>query len=356
MDEARPLEPEARDSALDALRGFALFGVLLVNMVSFTGPMERLFPQPGIAATDPVLQTLILLFVQGKFYCLFAFLFGLGFSLQTSHLEARGSDATAVFRQRLLALMAIGLFHGLVLWSGDILFIYACLGLLLLAFRRCRDGSLLVWGLLLLGVTVLEPVLLGPAFRHGPPATPEALVAASRLQAEATQTALFRAIEVYSRGSFAEVWHFRLGELAEGYQVGLTWLAPQILGLFLLGAWSGRRGLLARPDWLSRFLPGAWMLGLACTALYLLGRNPGPAVRGSAWHLATQSCAAAGAPALALAYATSLSRRWAGGADQGIQRWLAPLGRTALTNYLAQSLIGTSFYGAWGTGRYGRVG
>lgn len=359
MDEACPVEAEARIAPLDALRGFALFGVLLVNMVSFTGPMERLFPQPGIPSTHPVLQTLILLFIQGKFYCLFSFLFGLGFSLQTSRLEARGSDAAAVFRQRLFALMVLGLLHGLLIWSGDILFIYACLGLLLLAFRRRRDRTLLVWGLLLLAVPVLEPLVRGLLHGQAPPATPEALATTVRLQAEATQAALRENIRVYSQGSLSEIWRYRLGELLDGYQVGLTWLAPQVLGLFLLGAWSGRRGLLGRPrtrpSRLPRVLAGAWILGLGCTVVYLAGRNPAPAERGGALHLAAQGCAALGAPALALAYAATLGTWWAGGGGPGVQRWLAPLGRTVLTGYLAQSLIGTGLYQTWGTARYGRV-
>ncbi|RYE03364.1 MAG: DUF418 domain-containing protein, partial [Sphingomonadales bacterium] len=130
---AAPVSATERMDLLDGLRGFALLGILLANIDYWSG---WLFLTPDQAAAlaggtqAHVQHVLHKLLIDGKFYTIFSLLFGLGFTLQLSRLEKRGADGVAIFRRRLLALLAIGLVHLWLIWDGDILTLYALLGLL----------------------------------------------------------------------------------------------------------------------------------------------------------------------------------------------------------------------------------
>ncbi|MCI0423411.1 MAG: heparan-alpha-glucosaminide N-acetyltransferase domain-containing protein, partial [Acidobacteria bacterium] len=113
----QPVQPSERIPALDVLRGFALFGVLLAYTLWNLGtPPEHTYSQ-----ADQILNFALAVLVDTKFYTLFAFLFGLGFSIQLTRAEARGASIVPVYCRRLLALLLIGLAHALLLRNGDIL-------------------------------------------------------------------------------------------------------------------------------------------------------------------------------------------------------------------------------------------
>lgn len=135
-----------RIELLDALRGFALLGILLANILYWSGWVLVTEAERGAMAT-PVEQLWQYrfhhLFVDGKFYTLFSFLFGVGFAVQLDRLDRRGADGLRIYRRRALVLLAIGLIHSLLIWDGDILALYALLGLLLPWFRPLRDRALL---------------------------------------------------------------------------------------------------------------------------------------------------------------------------------------------------------------------
>ncbi|MEE4295342.1 MAG: hypothetical protein V2J20_01855, partial [Wenzhouxiangella sp.] len=141
-----PSATAERHNVLDALRGFALFGILLANIRffsgwEFTGPVGR----GELAGSNYVIWDFLhLAVIDGKFYTLFAFLFGLGFALQLERLYARGAAAASIFRRRTTILLGIGLVHLFVFWVGDILTPYALLGFVLLAVRKWDDRRLLI--------------------------------------------------------------------------------------------------------------------------------------------------------------------------------------------------------------------
>src|SRR5512140_92310 len=161
--EARPVEGHERIVLVDALRGFALFGVFLSNAFGwFDG--RHFFSRAQLeaaAANASLLDTAagygISLFVNGKFITLFSFLFGLGFFVQMDRARARGGTIAPLYVRRLGVLLALGLAHLLLLWWGDILSLYALLGFCLLAFRSRSDRTLLVWAALLV---LAGPVLI----------------------------------------------------------------------------------------------------------------------------------------------------------------------------------------------------
>jgi uncharacterized protein len=151
---AVPVAASERIGSLDVLRGFALLGILLVNMGFFshtwvTGVTGTLRCE---TALDHAAEFVIIWLGTSKFYVLFSFLFGLGFSIQLIRWQARGEGGAGRMIRRLLALMGFGLLHALLIWNGDILFLYALFGLILILFRNAKPRTLVFWAIGLLAV------------------------------------------------------------------------------------------------------------------------------------------------------------------------------------------------------------
>ena len=145
---------------MDVLRGFALLGILLMNMEAFVGPLTESLTgvNPRFSGADRWVDAAIYVLVQGKFFTLFSLLFGMGFAVMLERANAAGSTGTRLYARRLLALLGIGLAHAILVWSGDILLTYAVLGfVLLLFFRRTPVSRLPKWGVAL----YLLPLVLG---------------------------------------------------------------------------------------------------------------------------------------------------------------------------------------------------
>jgi len=216
-----------RIDSIDILRGFTIFGILLVNMPLYGwpnwGPMRAIRAQLPGGTLDEAASWFLWLFAEDKFYPLLSFLFGLGFSIQFARAPA--SDFLSVYRRRLLALLLVGLLHGLLVWSGDILVTYALVGFFLLPFRACRQRTILVCAV----VFLLLPIALSPLQRDLNQRLFTHIVAA-----EVDYKLLWNeALRIYAHGSFAEITR----ERARAVCWNLTWPISllQILGLFLLG-------------------------------------------------------------------------------------------------------------------------
>lgn len=151
---------------LDVIRGFALFGILLVNMPAFHSPnfINQLYsvdvPYGGL---DAVVYAFLQLFVQVKFFTIFSFLFGVGFYLFMKRAEAKGLRMKSLFFRRASILLIIGLLHLIFLWFGDILHLYAVGGFLLVAFYNRMPKTLIKWAFSLLAIYL---ALLSMTFFH----------------------------------------------------------------------------------------------------------------------------------------------------------------------------------------------
>lgn len=302
-----PVLPGQRILALDVIRGFAMTGVLVAYCVWSLGTLAPESFSPLDSALDGALGFL----VDGKFYTLLAFLFGLGFQLQLDRATADGA-AVRVYRRRLLVLAAIGLAHALLLRNGDILLPYALVGLVLIPFRRAP-------GFLLLIAAALALVL---------PSLVEEWWSASGLPMPDRPEGGGSA---YLAENFAWVRYWYATAL-------LNW--PPILTLFLAGLWAGRRRLIQSVAGNGRLalqlLAGGMIAGILCFAAlpWLPPRLPA-ALQGvaaellfafHAWGMAT-----AYAAALLLALRIETARR--------ALAPLAAIGRMALTNYLLQAAL-----------------
>lgn len=328
-----------RHDVIDALRGFALLGVWLVNLLSLSlfefldARQQAALPAAGF---DAIAIEVMAWLVNIKFITLFSLLFGLGFAIQLERAQARGCDVVARYVRRLLVLMAIGAVHAWFVWWGDILFTYAVVGLLMIPFRHASDRTLLAVGI---GVALLPP-LLSPLVR---PQLPEL----------ASQAQMYeRALGEFSSGSWARTLGFNI-EMSNWARVSNWALVCFVLGRFLLGYWAGRRGLLQAPHahraLLRRILAGALVVWLLATVLGTVQaplRAAWPLIDIEPVKMLIRMLLRAGPLALGIAYAAGfvlLFCRPGWARRLGV---LAPLGRMALTNYLAQSLIGIAlFYG-----------
>ncbi|EPX60489.1 hypothetical protein D187_001976 [Cystobacter fuscus DSM 2262] len=365
-DEARPIDASERLVLLDVLRGFALGGVFVSNVFGwFTGraflPRAQLeAPLAGTPWWDVLAIHGIAALVNGRFMTLFSFLFGLGFSVQLLRAEARGASIAPLYTRRLCVLFLIGAVHLLGIWYGDILTTYAPVGLLLLLFRGRSDKELLVWATLLILVIPIG-VAAGMQWLSGP--GPAAGTEAARVLKEQADANRAERLDTFLHGSYPDV----VGAHARFYFGEFVRRLPPMLcalfGRFLLGFLAGRRRLFHD---VSRHLPFfrallRWSLvvgalGTIATlgAQYLIRQKLLDAQGLSQYYLRpVRQLAELG---LAAFYASGLvllfqRERW-----QRRLRVLAPVGRMALTNYLAQSVLSLLMYYGFGLGLMGRVG
>lgn len=333
-----PVAPEERQPLIDALRGIALAGVLLANLGYLS--LYEFMPDAAratlpSAAADTWVLKLMEWGVGAKAITVFSLLFGLGFAIQLERAEARGAQGLPRYLRRLGWLLVIGLLHSYLIWWGDILTVYATVGLMMVLFRHASNRVLVSAGLF---IAVLLPGAIGPWINPW-------------LDAEVRRAPLYaHSLLAFSSDSWRETF---MANLALVNWVRLTnWsLVCFVLGRFLLGYWAGRIRLLQRPDehrpLLRKLFIGAAIAALlAALALYAIDTFV-PAWREAAgWRYLRNIAFRLQPLALGSAYAAGfvllfLRAPW--------QRWLgvfAPLGRMALTNYLMQSVIGVVlFYG-----------
>ena len=344
----QPVAANERIASLDVLRGFALFGILLMNMEAFSGPLDMSFTgiDPHWLGQDYWADAFVYIFVQGKFFTLFSLLFGAGFAVMAQRAAIAGRDFTRFYLRRSLGLLIIGVLHGLLLWSGDILVAYALLSFVLLAFREAPRSWLPALGTMAyLGAAVLM-LMLGALMQLVPADAASAQAAAAAKAIEAQRQA-------YGHGSYLQAVAQRLRDVFASLGALLV-VGPQVLGMFLIGAWFARSGAIAEPGRYPRLWAGLrWLLlpiGLAVMLLstWVLPYNaPGQFNMRSAGAYALTAVAGLMMCLGYLAWGVRWSRHL---------QWLAPAGRMALSNYLGQSLVCTLVFYGYGLGWFEQVG
>lgn len=337
---AGPVGPQERMEALDILRGWAVFGIILADV-------DILFKiTPG---TDYVLNELHKVFVVDKFWPLFSFLFGLGFAMQITRAESRRHDFVPLYRRRLLALLLFGLANGLLLlqvWRGEILHRYALCGFLLLLFRKCSPRTLLLAAALCMLIPrVYDAVLDGTRLlRLGNPQTAgQAVREQARRQVESrADDAEYERIARH--GDYFALMKRRAQASSRQFS-SLPFYLRQLqfpFALFLIGLYAGRwqifENLSANLPLVRQVMWWGLGLGLVGQAVWFVSEKlPNPA-----WPFFTRQVGSVLEPfadaALSFCYATAVVLL---AQHTGWKKLLAPLaapGRMALTNYLLQSV------------------
>jgi uncharacterized protein len=353
-----PLEIGERIALIDAVRGFALYGVLLANLIWLTQDGAVVPAQVEAlptAAIDRLVWYGVEFFIDWKFYTLFSFLFGLGFSVQLVRAERRGAALLPVYGRRLGILLGFGLFHAYLVWYGDILHHYALLGFLLILFRKCSDRWLLGMGIGL-GVVLPAAIQMGKALFD--PASPAAGPDPAELEVLATRFRAFTSGNIVE--SLRENAKYALGYWTTG--VALHFL-PAILGKFLLGFYAGRRQLLETPDrhlvLFRRLLVWGLVIGVVGNALWVATTgltHSGILAASSSLVLAAQVPIYLGLIAMAGFYLSGIVLLWQRPSWRSRLARLAPVGQMALTNYLTHSLIYLALFYGFGLALLGRVG
>ncbi|MET7549742.1 DUF418 domain-containing protein [Streptomyces sp. NPDC005500] len=339
-------EPQ-RVAEIDTLRGFALFGIVVVNSI-YIGSTFRATTLADPAADGP-LQLFVSHVVTGlfetKFFLLFSFLFGYSFTLQLDSADRRGRPFAGAFTRRLLGLALIGVAHAVLLYTGDILTTYAVLGLVLLACSRMRPRSALLVASALVAVVALFFAALALAVAFDPEAVSTAAETSRALQAA----------EAYRAGP-ARVIAQHLAELPAllistwGYQ------APCALAAFLVGLAAGKHHLLsdiaAHKSSLRKLIFIGLLIGLPGAVFFAWSRShPGTTVEAIGFAVDAVT-----APSLAAAYASLVLLATTYRRTATASALLAPAGRTALSNYIAQSLLLALVFTGYGAGLINRFG
>lgn len=332
----QPDRPLSRITEVDALRGFALFGLFTVHMVEY---FELFWYAPEWGRVH---DTVFFLF-GGKAYAMFALLFGVSFQIMMARQARRGVDFRGRFAWRLALLLAMGYLHGL-LYSGDILQVLALAGFVLILAHPLGNRALLV---LAAAALLQAPRLLQLALAVGG----DGAVAAPRHPGLMGET-----FAIYAHGSFAEVlqrnaWLGQAGKWLFMWESGRIW---NILGFFFVGV------VLARTGFFERFREQAGRnAGLAAALLVLL----------AAVHAAQAALPAAGLAEPAANLAGSILGQYVNNLLTGlwvlaflaachapllrtVTGWLAAPGRMSLTIYVSQSLYGVPLFYGFGLGLY----
>lgn len=334
-----PTTAKERHVILDALRGLALLGIALANFPEFalwtflSADEQQAMATAGI---DSVVRYMQYLLVDGKFYTIFSLLFGVGFSLILSR------HPVSLFVRRMLILAVIGFCHLMFIWSGDILLLYACGGLLLPLFIRLKDRALLVVAVALIVLPVgLDALTEFAGVDFARPFYDAWWAEAARQGITEDNFATW----LRDADNYPQMFAFlrqgaceRLWEFVEGHRL------PKVVGLFMLGYLIGKHRLYARLEELPlrKVCFSAFAVGAPTSILYAWS-----ATHGHPWGQTVHS----------LLYAVSVVPM-AAGYVTAMCLWcplftsLAALGRMALSNYISQSLVGVLlFYGlgfGWG--------
>ncbi len=357
-----PVTADGRLHVLDVLRGFALFGILQANVLVFSGLFfVAMVEDTNPSALDRAVHFVIEALVHGKFYSLFSLLFGIGFYVFLSRAETRGGATRPLFRRRLWLLLAVGLLHATLIWSGDILMLYALVGFALVPFYGLQSRTLLAWVLGLLAIPVIAYALMwgmGMADPLAPP--PMDPVNPSPGPADGFNPITFMIAGF--RGGYVDVLQANLVGLFGRWVDLLITLRPvKVLGMFVLGLWIGQQGVARELDAHAILLRWAatWGLGLGLplnVAGAWLAVDAAPYLPGSALGMAEVLTGAVGVPLLALGYAAGIALLMRSNKAVGVLMNFAPVGRMALTNYLMQSVICMFVFYGVGLGLYGQVG
>ena len=349
-------EPKNRIEIVDALRGFSLAGIVIVHMVeNYIGaPPPEVFTEAvhqGVG--DNIVDGFIGFLLRGKFFALFSFLFGLSFFIQMDNAAQKGDYFGGRFLWRLLLLLVIGYVHSLF-YAGDILTIYALLGMFLIPFYKIKNS----W---VLGLAALLFLGLGRYvvffFTHGVNMfgtldfmnnDPQILAYYNVLK-DGSLMDVFRANAYYSHMNKMD---FQFGIFGRGY---LTF------GFFLLGLYVGRTGFFKKYKENKKLVKRTWIWSLV---LFLVSGGLMAAIFGSmgenvafdnwlsmvgltAFDLNNVAMTFILISVFVILYKRSKPQKWLAK--------FAPYGKMALTNYFFQSIVGTFFLFGWGLGFIGEL-
>lgn len=348
-----PIRRRERIAAIDILRGLALFGIIAANIRAFSGPAAIYFEPdpmwPGFG--DRLAQAFIDTFIQGKFIAIFSFLFGAGFGVQLTRAEQKGGPFGRVYTRRLLALVFIGLVHGLLIWWGDILVPYAITGFFLLLFRKRSNTTVLSWAIpLYLFPTALLVFAVMTTVLTGKPIPGDPIPTTAEMQ---------EIVGIYGDGTWMEIQVQRTDDAIRHNWGYLPLMLPQLLGLFLFGLLAWRKRIFEPAPEALYLYRRVMIIGLTVgiagnvATTYIRWITPEPTFPPSLVMLPVYLIQAVANPALSAGYVALVILLCQRDVWQRRLSRAGAIGRTALSNYVLQSVLGTLLFYSFGFGLYG---
>jgi len=335
-----------REITPDVLRGFALLGILIVNIQFIAlNVSEGARGQWAIGIGNSTATFIIAAIFAGKFYLLFSFLFG----YSSSYIIKDNKANRTRWIKRSLLLILIGILHFTFLWHGDILFVYGLFGLLLTLFFFRTDKTLKIWSRVIFSISLVLVLLVGVLVYIGERYFPE----------ESFQSSSDSKLDqVLQNGTFLQAVPARLELWVYGVWSGVFLQGGLAFAAFLLGVRLARAKFLSAPfdnDQNSRLMRRALLIGLPLQILAaaVLVQNESKPDPSEAIYLLSLFTGFMAAPLLSIFY-VALIRKLIAQKPASVL-WMAAAGRISLTVYVMQSVITSIIFGPWGLGLYQRL-
>jgi uncharacterized protein len=348
----RPVDAQGRIASLDVLRGFALLGILVMNIQAFA-MIEAAYLNPNaygdFTGLNRFAWLLARIFADQKFMTIFSILFGAGIVLMADRLQARGLRPAGFHYRRTAWLLVFGLVHAYLLWYGDVLVTYALCALLAYLFRTLKPTTLLIWALVLLAVPAMFFGAISLTIPFWPPEATEGAMPSWNPDAESIEHEL----AIYRGGWLGQLGPRAISSIFVQTGLFLMWFGWRAGGLMLLGMALLKWGVLTGARSSAFYLRLGWggfLLGLPLV-LWGLARD-----FAAGWSFADSMFRHFqynywGSLILALGYIGFVVWLHNRGTWPGLGQRMAAVGQMALTNYLMQTVICTMlFYGqglAW---------
>lgn len=352
----QPTGPKDRIIALDFLRGFALLGILLVNVQSFAMPFAAYFNREAygdLTGINLAVWTFTHLFADNKFMTIFSMLYGAGIILLTQKIDENGGRPAGLHYRRTFWLLVIGFTHAYLLWYGDILVAYSLIALVAFFFRKLSPSWLIVWGIGALLIGSLITYWVGENYPFFHPQIQADFISAW----SPSDAALAEEIAIYQGGWLRQMDH-RVPESAEIQTTAfLFWSFWRAGGLMLIGMALFKIGVLTGQR-SNRFYRNMLIIGFGVgfpLVIYGIVSNTN-----SGWSLEYARFTGSlfnywGSLGVSLGYIAIVMLISNKRLLQPLVDRLAAIGRTALSNYLLQTLLATFIFYGFGLGLFGQV-
>jgi uncharacterized protein len=353
---AAPVAPGERISSIDVLRGFALMGILVMNIQSFSMIMAAYLNPTAygdLSGANWWVWTLSHIVADEKFISIFSMLFGAGIVMMTGRAEARGVNPRGVHVRRSVWLIVIGLLHAYLLWYGDILVTYGICALIVYAGRKASPRKLITVGLIIFSVAFLLFMFFGFSLQFWP----------EENRADSMRNWLPAAEQVAGelaayRGTWLEQMSARVpSAIALQTFILLILEGWRVCGLMLIGMALFKTGVLsaARSRLFYAAMAGVgYGIGLPLVITGVIRNFAADwafdysMFYGSQWNYWASLFMSLGHVGAVMLVSKS-------GLICGLKRVLAAFGRMALTNYLMQTVICTTIFYGHGLGLFGYV-
>jgi uncharacterized protein len=331
-----------RDVAPDVLRGFALLGILVVN-IQFMGLSSAEGARgdwtQGFANGSATF--LIAALFAGKFYLLFSFLFG----YSSNYVIRNDKSNRARWIKRCLVLIGFGALHFTFLWHGDIIFVYGLFGLLLTFFFFRADRTLKIWSRIVFFVSTFFIILIGAL----------ALTAEYLLEEDLGSSTVLSLDEILRSGTFLESIPARLEVWVLSISSGIFLQGGLAFAAFLVGVRLARSNFLSSPldkDANSRLVKKGLVLGLPIQviAAVILLQNEQSAEPSESVYLISLFVSFVTAPLLSMFYVGVIRKLVE--EKPNLVIWMMPAGKMSLTIYISQSVLTSLIFGPWGLGLF----